>query len=87
MDFCSDGTYGFESQSETFISIAGASASSSSGDAHQGQWVLVADVAGRAILVLSASDGREFFWPIEETDEGARVNGSAYTSQASPRCR
>lgn len=87
MDFCSDGTYGFESQSETFISIAGASASSSSGDAHQGQWVLVADVAGRAILVLSASDGREFFWPIEETDQGARVNGSAYTSQASPRCR
>ena len=87
MDFCSDGTYGLASHSETFISIAGASASSSSGDAHQGQWVLVADLAGRAILVLSASDGREFFWPIEETDQGARVNGRAYTSQASPHCQ
>lgn len=87
MDFCSDGTYGFESHSETFVSIAGASASSTSGDAHQGQWALIADVAGRAILVLSARDGREFFWPIEETDQGARVNGRAYTSQASPRCR
>ncbi|MDJ0668267.1 MAG: hypothetical protein QNJ61_13335 [Desulfobacterales bacterium] len=87
MDFCRDGTYGFESHSETFVSIAGASASSTSGDAHQGQWALVADLAGRAILVLSASDGREFFWPIEETDQGARVNGRSYASQASPLCR
>ena len=86
IDFCSDGSYGFESESESYISIEGASAQSTSRDAHQGHWSLVADLAGKVTLVLSSTDGRYFYWPIDETQTGAVINGTSYAVERSSVC-
>lgn len=70
--------YDYETESETYISIQGASASNTSRDAHQGQWWLVADLLGNATLVLEATDGRLFHWGVEERGDDVIVAGEAY---------
>lgn len=68
----------YESSSETYVSIAGASASSTSSDGHAGEWWLVADLAGQALLYLEADDGRVFAWDVVERGEDVLVDGTAY---------
>lgn len=70
--------YAYDTESESYISIDGASASNTSRDAHQGQWWLVADLLGNATLVLEATDGRVFHWGVEERGEDVIVAGEAY---------
>lgn len=77
LQLCRTG-YAYETSSESYISIEGASASRTSGDAHQGAWWLVADLLGNATLVLEAQDGRAFYWPVEERGEDIIVDGVAY---------
>ena len=87
IDFCSDGTYAYSMRSESYISIEGASAESVKSDQHAGRWWLVADLVGQAYVVLEATDGRVFHWPIRETETGAVLNGTSYGAGASGRCR
>jgi len=87
LDLCSDGTYGYEYHSETYVSIEGASASSESSDQHTGRWELVADIVGDATLVLDATDGRQFSWPVAEAQEGVMIDGTSYSVSRSQRCR
>lgn len=87
LDLCTDGTYGYQYHSETYVSIEGASASSESSDQHTGRWWLVADITGKATLVLEATDGREFLWPIVETQNGVTIDGTSYGVSPSQRCR
>lgn len=87
LDLCSDGTYAFETRSESYISIEGASAEHVSSDAHIGRWRLIADVAGMPYLMLEAQDGRSFTWLVEETAEGAVIDGTAYVVAHGQRCR
>ena len=87
IDFCSDGTYAYSMRSESYVSIEGASAESVRSDQHAGRWWLVADLLGQAYVVLEATDGRAFHWPIRETETGAVLNGTAYGASASGRCR
>ena len=60
------------------MGIEGVSASSSSSDAHAGEWALVADLGGNVTLYLFASDGRAFEWSVEEANEGVFVDGYLY---------
>lgn len=87
LDLCSDGTYGYRYHSETYVSIEGASASSENSDEHTGRWRLVSDIVGNATLVLEATDGREFLWPVEEAGDRVMIDGSVYGVSASERCQ
>jgi hypothetical protein len=87
LDLCSDGSYAYQSSSETYISVEGAgSMSSSSSDEHVGRWWLVADVIGSAWLVLEATDGREFHWSVVEQDDGVLIDGQRYGVGPGQRC-
>lgn len=86
MEFCADGSYAYHLFKESYMSIAGASAERTEQDDHQGRWWLVSDIGGRAVLVLEATDGREFHWSLEETDTGANVEGVSYRSGPATRC-
>ena len=78
---CLGSQYRYEESSESYVSIMGASASSSSSDAHAGQWWLVADLAGGATLLLEATDGRLFRWSVEEAGDAYLVDGYRYVPQ------
>jgi len=85
LTLCRDGRYGYASESSSIVSVDGAgSMESNSRDAHEGGWSLLADILGRAFLALQASDGREFLWMVEETEDGAVVNGAGYRAEAGP---
>jgi hypothetical protein len=82
---CRDGRYGYESDAYALMSVDGAgSMERNSRDAHEGKWSIVADILGRAYLYLQAGDGRECLWMVEETSEGAVINGSGYRAEAGP---
>jgi hypothetical protein len=76
--FCGPTDYRYEESSESYISIMGASASSTSSDEHVGQWWLVADLAGTPTLFLEATDGRVFRWSVQETGAGFLLDGNLY---------
>jgi hypothetical protein len=79
---CRDGRYAYESETYSLMSVDGAgSMENTSRDGHEGTWGLVADILGRAFLVLTASDDREFLWLVEETADGAVVNGTGYRAE------
>lgn len=86
MHFCSNGTYSYAFSSQSFLSTGAGGLESKSSDQHQGRWDLVADFTGAAHLVLTATDGREFIWQIQETPSGAAVNGKPYRAGRSNRC-
>lgn len=75
--FCGAG-YRYAESSESYVSIDGASASSSSSDEHVGEWYLVADLSGAPTLYLFATDGRSFEWSVEEAAEGFLIDGYLY---------
>ena len=75
---CAGGQYRYDESSESYVSIMGASASSSSSDQHLGQWWLIANLAGDALLLLEATDGRYFRWPVQEADGGYLIDGYRY---------
>lgn len=85
---CRSGQYQWQSQSRSFFSLDGMSGSSSaentSSDGHQGTWMLVGDLVGRAFLVLDSSDDRYFVWSVEENSSGVAINGSQYQAEAGP---
>ncbi len=88
LDLCSDGSYGYQSRSETYISVEGAGgASSESSDQHMGRWWLVADISGAATLVLESTDGRAFLWSVVERGNGVEIDGQAHSVSPSRRCR
>lgn len=86
IDFCGNGAYRFESSGKSHFSTDAGSVESDNNDAHQGRWWLVADLVGRAFVSLEANDGRSFIWSIEETQDGANVDGASYSVAASDRC-
>ncbi len=87
LELCSDGTYGYQYRSEMYISVEGAgSAERTEQDQHQGRWWLVADLLGTATLVLEATDGREFFWPVAEQQRAVLINETSFYAAPSARC-
>ncbi len=76
--FCGMTEYRYQESSESYVSIPGASASSSSSDEHVGSWWLVADLAGSPTLFLEATDGRAFQWTVEEAADGFLIDGYLY---------
>lgn len=77
---CSDGSYGYVSESTTYVSIEGASASSEHRDAHRGRWLLVGDVAGSIWLALEPTDRDEIVWEVKLAGDGTAVlDGRSYT--------
>jgi len=87
IDLCSNGQYGLQSESESFLSTPGASMPSTSRTVHYGHWWLVADLGGAAYLYLETGEGQYYLWPVLETAEGANVNGLEYGVSISQRCR
>lgn len=75
---CGGSMYRYVESSESFVSIEGMSASSESSDGHAGRWWITADLAGQAMLTLEASDGRVFYWSVEEAGDGVLVDGYRY---------
>ena len=86
IDFCGNGAYRFESSGKSYFSTDAGSVESDNNDAHQGQWWLVADLVGQAYVSLEASDGRSFVWSVEETQQGANLDGASYSVAMSDRC-
>lgn len=78
LSFCSPARYMYRESSESYVSIMGASASSTSSDEHTGAWWLIADLAGRPLLTLEATDGRTFQWSVEESGDGFLIDGYLY---------
>jgi len=76
---CGVTEYRYQESSESYVSLPGASASSTSSDEHTGQWWLVADLAGTPTLFLDAADGRTFQWSVEESGDGFLIDGYRYT--------
>jgi hypothetical protein len=87
IDLCSNGQYGLQSESESFLATPGASMPSTSRTVHYGHWWLVADLGGAAYLYLETGEGQYYLWPVSETAEGANVNGLEYSVSNSQRCR
>ena len=85
--FCSDGNYGFQYSSETFMSVEGAgSLSSRDSDAHQGHWRLTRTLMGHMALILEASDGRFFTPKLEQVAEGFVIDGYLFQASISQQC-
>lgn len=78
LSLCGGEAYRYEESSESYVSIEGMSASNSSSDGHTGQWWISADLAGRAILTLDATDGRYFYWIVEDEGESYLIDGYRY---------
>ena len=78
ISFCSPDQYAYRQSSETYVSIMGASASNTSSDEHAGGWWLIADLSGRPLLVLEATDGRTFQWTVEEAGDAFLIDGYRY---------
>lgn len=78
LSLCGGGMYRYSESSESYVSIEGVSASSESSDGHAGAWWLIADLAGQAILEMETSDGRSFFWFVEEDASGYLIDGYRY---------
>jgi len=87
LDLCSDGSYYYESESQAMASIEGLSAESNSSDSHSGRWWIVSDLAGAAILSLSASDGRWFTWAFIERQQDVAIDGKSYGAGPGQRCQ
>lgn len=85
---CRSGEYQLQSRSESYFSLDGMSASSSASgsgsDAHQGRWMLVGDLIGRAFLVLESTDDRYFVWSVQENAQGVAINGTQYSAAPGP---
>lgn len=75
---CMGGRYRYESVSETYVSIPGASASSESRDGHAGSWWIIADLVGGASLWLETDDGRTLQWAVVEEGDAYLVDGTRY---------
>lgn len=71
MTFCGDGSYVYDARPS---------------EKHQGKWRVIANLVGEAILVLNATDGKTFRWPIAETASGASLNGKAYQLEQNAAC-
>jgi len=54
------------------------STSSSSGAEHTGGWWLISDLSGVPLLVLEATDGRTFQWPVQDSGDGFLIDGYVY---------
>ena len=80
---CPGGVYRYSESSESYVSIEGVSASNSSADGHAGQWWISADISGQAVLTLETTDGRVFYWSVEETADGVLVDGYRYVPNGS----
>ncbi len=80
---CPGGVYRYSEESESYVSIEGVSASNASSDGHAGQWWITANLAGQARLTLEASDGRVFYWSVEEADGAYLIDGYRYVVSGS----
>lgn len=78
LQLCGGRQYAYQTESESYISIEGMSASSNSSDGHQGAWYVVSDLVGTPTLVLEANDGRVFHWSVAEHGNDVIVDGTAY---------
>jgi hypothetical protein len=78
ISFCSPSQYSYRESSESYVSIMGASASSTSGDEHTGAWWLISDLSGVPLLVLESADGRAFRWSVQESGDGFLIDGYLY---------
>lgn len=63
---CRPGQYAFEASSGP------------ASDRHEGDWWLVADLAGTSALVLEATDGRSLQWTVEASGDGFLIDGDRY---------
>jgi hypothetical protein len=85
LTLCRSQEYSYQSRSTSSMSVAGVGdAESNSSDAHRGQWSLLGDLVGRALLSLESTDGRSFLWSVEETENGAVINGFRYEATPGP---
>ena len=78
LSLCGGSVYRYAEESESYVSIEGVSASSESSDGHAGAWAIFADLAGQAILELETTDGRAFYWFVEEDANGYLIDGYRY---------
>ncbi len=86
--FCSNGSYGFQYSSESFMSVEGAgSMSSTDSDAHQGNYTLSKSLMGNIVIFLQASDGRSFVTELQEVTEGVLIDGFLYDVSQSQQCQ
>jgi len=88
IDFCSNGQYGYQSVSESSISVGGAygSHSASNKSAHQGRWWFITNLGGEYYLYLESNQGKYYLWPIYETNNGANIDGANYSVSQSSLC-
>ena len=85
--FCSNGAYGFQYSSQSFISVDGVgSASSEESDSHQGSYTLGQALMGDLVVSLVASDGRVFLVNLEQVAEGFVIDGFLYQASQSQQC-
>lgn len=84
LSLCGGSMYRYAESSESYVSIEGVSASNESSDGHAGAWAIFADLAGQAILELETSDGRAFYWFVEQDANGYLIDGYRY--QLTGRC-
>lgn len=84
--FCDSEWYVYKMESTFYFSTGAGSASSEGREAHQGQWWLVADLAGEAFLILESNEGLTYEWTVEETENGMLLNGVSYTLDQQAGC-
>jgi len=86
IDFCSNGQYGYQSVTESYVSTSGASMPHKSSSGHQGLWWLVADLGGSFYLYLESNQNKYYMWQVSETNNGANVDGANYSVSQSSLC-
>lgn len=89
--FCSDGSYAYSTNDTTMFSTGGlgdfGDFSSESSDAHEGWYEVVADTSGGLVLVLQASDGRSFNYPLEQSASSITIEGAEFSVTQSSQCQ
>ncbi|MCA9836556.1 MAG: hypothetical protein KC422_06570 [Trueperaceae bacterium] len=96
-DFCSDGSFKHSYSDVAYYSVmdstqneAGyymtASYKSGSEGSYQGTWTLISMLMGNPLLILESTEGGIFLHYIEETTEGALIDGRHFEVSSSQLC-
>jgi hypothetical protein len=90
--FCSDGSYAYSMEDTTMFSSSGLNGdfsdfSSEETDQHQGQYALVLGMLAEPYLMLVASDGRSFLYPVGQDAGGLVIGNSSFSVLQSSQCQ
>jgi hypothetical protein len=90
--FCSDGSYAYSMEDTTMFSTSGLGGdfsdfSNEETDQHDGRYALVSGILAEPYVLLAASDGRSFLYPVAQDAQGLVMGSSSFSITQSSQCQ